>query len=90
MLSLDMFVKQHEDDTVLDRLGAAKKNNPGGLLMLVVLVLACIAGFFYTNFKAMGLATGATGPIVKHGLAYTFGQPLYSLWALYYVLVGHK
>ena len=78
-----------DDDTVLDRLGAARKNSPGGLLMVIVLVIARISGFFYFNFKAMSLATGASG-LMKHGLFYTFGQPFYSIWALYYVLLGYK
>jgi len=85
-----MFAKQHEKDTYMDRLGAAKKNNFSKLVFLIVAILACIAAFFYFNFKAMGLATGATGPIVKHGLGYTFLQPFYSLWAIYFVLLGSK
>lgn len=90
MLSLNMLAKQNDDDTMIDRLGAAKKSNFGGLLMLIVLIIGAISGFFYFNFKAMGLATGATGPIIKHGLGYTFLQPFYSFWSIYYVLVGHK
>lgn len=85
-----MFEKQHEDDTYLDRLGAARKNNFNGLLMLIVAIIAAISAFMYFNFKAMGLATGATGGSIKHGLAYTFLQPFYSFWAMYYVLIGHK
>lgn len=87
---LAMFEKKHEDDTMMDRLGAAKRSSPFGLLTLVILIIACISGFFYFNFKAMGLATGATGPIVRHGLAYVFLQPWYSLWSVYFVLIGHK
>lgn len=83
-----MFEKRHEDDTYVQRLGAAKKEQPGGLLMLIVLILAMIGAFFYFNFTAMGIATGATGSIVKHGLAYTFLQPFYSFWSIYYVLIG--
>ncbi|CAM9212391.1 unnamed protein product [Pylaiella littoralis] len=87
---LAMFDKEHESDTMLDRLGSAKKSSPFGLLTLILVIIGCIAGFLYFNFKAMGLATGATGPIVKHGLAYTFAQPFYSFWSIYYVLLGHK
>ena len=86
---LAMFAKKHEDDTMMDRLGAAKESSPGGLLMLVFLILASISAFFYFNFRAMSLATGGTG-LIKHGLAYTFAQPLYSIWSIYYVLLGHK
>jgi hypothetical protein len=86
---LAMFEKKHEDDTIMARLGSAKESSPLGFFTILFLVLACIAGFFYFNFKAMALATGGTG-LVKHGLAYTFAQPLYSFWAIYYVLLGHK
>lgn len=85
-----MFRKKHDDDTVLDRLGSARKSSPGGLLALILFIIVMIGAFFYFNFTAMGLATGATGPIVKHGLAYAFLQPFYSFWSIYYVLIGHK
>lgn len=89
----------NDDDTYLGavkaKLGAAKSRlgssgGGGSILFTVIFTLAIIAGLFYVNFKAMGMATGATGPIVKHGLGYTFLQPFYSLWAIYYVLLGHK
>ncbi|CAM9092573.1 unnamed protein product [Ectocarpus sp. 12 AP-2014] len=83
-----MFEKQHEHDTYMDRLGAAKRNQPGGLLIVILVAVALIGAFFYFNFTAMGIATGATGGIVKHGLAYTFLQPFYSFWSVYYVLIG--
>ena len=85
-----LFKKKSEDDTYMKRLGAAKENNPSSFWMMLIITIACISGIFYSNFKAMGLATGATGPIIKHGLAYTFLQPFYSIWAIYYVLLGHK
>lgn len=72
------------------RLGAAKQNSPGKLFLSFVFMIALVIGIFYVNFKAMGMATGATGPIVKHGAMYTFGQPWYSMWALYYIFVGSK
>lgn len=85
-----MFEKKHEDDTYMQRLGTAKKEQPGGLLTVILVTLAVIVALFYFNFTAMGIATGATGGTLKHGLAYTFLQPFYSLWAIYYVLLGSK
>lgn len=85
-----MFEKRHEDDTYMERLGAARKEQPGGLLMTIILILAMFGAFFYFNFTAMGIATGATGSIVKHGLMFSFLQPFYSVWSIYYVLIGSK
>lgn len=90
ILITPMFEKQHEDDTYFDRLGSARKNHFGKFLMFVVAVLAVVFAFFYFNFTAMGLATGATKSVVPYGLGYTFLQPFYSIWALYYVLLGSK
>lgn len=87
---MEFLKKNHEDETIVQRLGAAKSSSPLGFLTVLLLVIALVAGFFYFNFTAMGLATGATGPIVKHGLAYVFLQPFYSFWSIYYVLLAHK
>lgn len=87
---MEIFVKKHEDDTIMDRLGAAKESSPGGFWMVLILTIAMIVGFFYFNFTAMGLATGAEKSLVPHGLAYVFLQPFYSFWSIYYVLIGHK
>ena len=86
----DFLKKKEEDETLMSRLGSARKSSPLGFLFFVLFVFLIISGIFYANFKAMGMATGASGPIVMHGLGYTFLQPLYSLWAIYYVLIGHK
>ena len=85
-----MFEKKHEDDTIMDRLGSAKESSPGGFWTILLLTIAMIVGFFYFNFTAMGLATGASRSLVPHGLAYAFLQPFYSLWSVYFVLIGHK
>lgn len=85
-----MFEKQHENDTYLERLGAAKQNHFKSLMTIIVVTIAIVFGLLYANFKAMGLATGAEGGMIWHGLGYTFLQPFYTLWAIYYVLVGHK
>lgn len=88
-MSFAVFEKKSDEDTYMNRLGAAKKGSPSKFYLVLILTIACLIGIFYCNFKAMGLATGATG-IVKYGLAYTFLQPFYSIWAIYYVLLGHK
>lgn len=87
---MEFLKKNHEDETVMQRLGTAKSSSPFGFFTVLLLMIALVGGFFYFNFTAMGLATGATGPIVKHGLAYVFLQPFYSFWSIYYVLLGHK
>lgn len=86
----EMFEKKHEDDTIMDRLGSAKESSPGGFWTILLLTIAMIVGFFYFNFTAMRLATGADKTLMKHGLAYVFLQPWYSIWSVYFVLIGHK
>ena len=77
-------------DTYLARLGAAQESNPTSFFLTVVGVIMTIIFVFYCNWRAIGLATGATGPIVKHGLGYTFLQPFYSLWSIYFVFLGSR
>lgn len=89
-MAFAVFEKKSDEDTYMNRLGAAKQSSPSTFWLTLILLIACLVGMFYCNFKAMGLATGATGPIIKHGLAYTLLQPFYSMWAVYYVLLGHK
>ena len=82
------ITRTEEKKTIFTRLGSAQESSPSGFWFGVFVCLTIIFGIFYANFKAMGLATGATGPIVKHGIGYTFLQPFYSIWAIYYVLIG--
>lgn len=90
---MPIFDEKNSDNTNT-YLGATKArlgaSSGGSILLTVILTIALITAMFYVNFKAMGLAVNATGPIVKHGVAYTFFQPFYSLWAIYYVFLGHK
>lgn len=85
-----VFEKKSDEDTYVNRLGAAKRANPSTFYLTILLIVAGLVGMFYCNWRAIGLATGATSSVVKHGLGYTFLQPFYSMWAVYYVLLGHK
>jgi len=89
-MAFAVFEKKSDEDTYINRLGAAKRGSPSKFYLVLILIIAMIGAFFYFNFTAMGLATGAQKSIVKHGLAYSFLQPFYSIWAIYYVLLGHK
>lgn len=52
---------------------------------LVLIVILVVSLLIFVNYKALGMATGATGSTVKHGFALTFLQPFYTLWAIIYL-----
>lgn len=81
-------MKDTNRESKMQKLGAAAANSPGRTMLTVLLVLFIIIGLFVTNYRAMALALGSTkGSPVLHGVGITFGQPFYSLWALYKVFI---
>lgn len=58
------------------RLGAGSKT---GASVAGLVVLLIVAFTIFANFHAIYLKTGT--PMLKYGLAMTFLQPFYSMWA---------
>lgn len=64
----------------LQRLGQGAKSTgvTGAVVALLILVFVLFA-----NFHAIYVKTGT--PMMKYGLAFTFLQPFYSIWATWVV-----
>lgn len=54
-MSFTVFEKKSDEDTYINRLGAAKRGSPSTFYLVLILTIAALIGLFYANFRAMGL-----------------------------------
>ena len=71
----------HIKNETLKALGASTGGSPVKAIAMIIVVLVAI---IFVNFHAIYIKTGT--PMLGYGLAFSFLQPLYTLWAIWVVL----
>ena len=71
----------HLKDDALEALGASTGGSP---MMAIAMIIAVLIAIIFVNFHAIYIKTGT--PMLGYGLAFSFLQPFYTLWAIWVVL----
>ena len=71
----------HLKNDALEALGASAG---GSAMMAVAIIMSLMIALIFVNFHAIYIKTGT--PMLGYGLAFSFLQPFYTLWAIWVVL----